>query len=375
MSTDNEIVVDPSDSSDSSDSKKPFDFADILSGMNSILQPVGAEVQMKRKNEKTGAAEECNQEEAVNITNFRIQSAAAQHAMKGMSYADRREWLVEKKEEGNVCFQEKDYEKACEMYLQAISALTMGETEEEKHDSVTNIQVPLVNNLAACYAELGKFHKVAGLCDQVLRLDPDNLKGTLRMGHALLALREHKEAKVKLERAIELSKGADVGGSGDRIARKAKKLLHHLNRSVNKDRKTVKKMMGKGLGEMYVDKKKEISSSSSSSSSSMDNEQSSQSKAQNRSSGGGGGGGSGGAANEVAKDESDVSSVDSEGEDGEYEGTFVGHFGSVGPASSLRECGDTVWQACVKRCCSCFKEKRSSQMKKEEMRRFMKKDL
>jgi len=40
--------------------------------------------------------------------------------------------LIEKKEEGNQYFQMKKYEKACEMYMQAISGLTTGDTEQEK---------------------------------------------------------------------------------------------------------------------------------------------------------------------------------------------------------------------------------------------------
>ena len=147
--------------SDGTPKKEQFDFANVLSNMNNILKPVGAEVQMKRKNERTGEAEECNQEEAVKITNFRIQAAAAQHAMKELTYVERREWLIEKKEEGNQYFHDKNYERACEMYMQAISGLTTGDTEDEKKDAIKHIQVPLVNNLAACYMALEKFDKVA----------------------------------------------------------------------------------------------------------------------------------------------------------------------------------------------------------------------
>ena len=370
---------------DSSTTKKQFDFADILQNMNHILKPVGAEVQMKRKNEKTGDAEDCDQEEAVKITNFRIQAAAAQHAMKEMSYLERKEWLVEKKDEGNVYFKEKDYEKACEMYMQAISALTTGETEEEKADAVTHIQVPLVNNLAACYAEMGNFSKVAALSNEVLRLDPNNLKATLRMGHALLNLREHKEAKIKLERAIELSKSADLHESGGKVARKAKKLLHHLTQSVNRNRQTAKKMMDNGLGAMYEDKddKDDKNDKDDKDGTSGTNDKKKKKKLQ------GSGrpigistgnseirGEAGTAQGTRLEDDSDASSVDTEDdEDGYSEGTLVGHFGSTGPtSSSLKEFGDALWNVLVDRCCHCFREKTRGEKKKEELSRFLKKN-
>ena len=335
--------------------KKQFDFADILTNMNNILKPVGAEVQMKRKNPKTGQAEETNQEEAIKITNFRIQAAAAQHAMKELTYEERKEWLIEKKNEGNTFFQNKDYEKACEMYMQAISALTTGESLEEKKDALVNIQIPLVNNLAACYAELGKFSKVAALSNEVLRLDNNNLKATLRMGHALLELREHKDAKIILEKAIELSQTAVPKGSGEKVARKAKKLLRHLNQSMNRDRKVVKKMIREGLGEMYQDKKRKTKEKAN------ENEKEIQSKELIQT------------KEDVKREgyESDISSIDTESDDDAYqEGTLVGHFGSNRPSL-----GQAIWSATVERCCSCWNESDRRKKKKEELKVLMKKVL
>jgi tetratricopeptide (TPR) repeat protein len=346
--------------------KKQFDFADVLSNMNDILKPVGAEVQMKRKNVKTGEAEECNQEEAVKITNFRIQAAAAQHAMKEMTYSERKEWLIEKKEEGNQYFQMKKYEKACEMYMQAISGLTTGDTEQEKEDAIQNIQVPLVNNLAACYVELGKFDKVAALSNEVLRLDPKNLKATLRMGHALLELREHQKSKIKLLEAIELStpsnysggSGGGGGGGNEKIARKAKKLLNHLNKLIEKDRVTTTKMMNVGLGNIYGDKKEKKKEKK------KENNQGSVKRIKKK--------------DDHDHETSDLSSIDTEDEDDggiEYEGTMIGHFGSAGPASNISDCLSAIYNAIINGLCKCFAGKRSAQKKKDEMRKLMKKKL
>ena len=376
--------------SDGTPKKEQFDFANVLSNMNNILKPVGAEVQMKRKNEKTGEAEECNQEEAVKITNFRIQAAAAQHAMKELTYVERREWLIEKKEEGNQYFHDKNYEKACEMYMQAISGLTTGDTDDEKKDAIKHIQVPLVNNLAACYMALEKFDKVAALSNEVLRLDPNNLKATLRMGHALLELREHTESKVHLLRAIELSQTStakiagdegddeqgeqgEQGGSGgsnsnsrSKVARKARKLLAHLNKSVSKNRIASTRMMNDGLGSMYQDKKIKNRSREGNEETKGVQEHTKTEVPTDGSEGVG----------------SDLSSIDTEDEgegesddDGiEYGGTMIGHFGSVGPASNLTDCMHTLWDAVVARCCRCYKTKRNGQTKRDELRQLMKKE-
>ena len=79
---------------------------------------------------------------------------------------------------------------------------------------------------------------------------------------------------------------------------------------------------------------------------------------------------------------SDLSSIDTEDEgegesddDGiEYGGTMIGHFGSVGPASNLNDCMNTLWDAVVARCCRCYKTKRNGQTKRDELRQLMKKE-
>ena len=351
---------------DNKKNKKQFDFGDILSNMNRILKPTGAEVLMKRKNERTGEVEECDQGEAVKITNYRIQSAATQHYMQGMTYDERKEWLVEKKDEGNALFQHGKFAEATECYMQAISGLTQGTTAAEKADATRTIHVPLVNNLAACFVELGEWGRAAALSDEVLKLDPDNLKALLRKGRALLCLREHDAAGEVLRRAkhraaVELSK-VDGEGAGDVTAaaaaalRKANRLLAKLRETERRHKQAARSMMQGGLGAMYDDKETAQAaatkaapttpSSSSSSSKEADTVGKAATAAQTV----------GGAADQPADEFDSESSIESDDELGQ--GTLVGQLGRrTGPASSCGACVKTLCEqlkAAVARClCRC----------------------
>ena len=319
-------------------SKKAFDFQNVLNSMNNILAPVGAEVSMKKKNARTGQVEDCDQGEAVKVTNFRIQAAAAQHAMQGMSYTERRAFLLGHKAKGNALFKERKFDEACKVYMEAVSALTQGNSEEDKVDATTNLHVPLVNNLAACFVELGEWRRAAALSNEVLKLDPRNLKALLRKGRALKHMMEHEEAAKTLREAAE--EAERVGGSAaEDIGKKAEKLLKQLEKSEKRHAKAARNMMRSGFaaGAIYEDKKPEEKGYIGSNSGGPE-----VTEVRQR--------GSSGArhgqtllAEEEEGFDTDDSSVYSEDENDH--GTLIAHFGTAGPASNCRFC----MEACMER--------------------------
>lgn len=313
--------------------KKPFDFQNILTSMNNILAPVGAEVSMKKKNARTGEVEDCDQTEAVKVTNFRIQSAAAQHAMQNMSYHERREFLIGHKEKGNALFKEKKFEEACKVYMEAVSALTQGSNEEEKEDAVQNIHVPLVNNLAACFVELGEWRRAAALSNEVLKLDKGNLKAMLRKGRALLHMHEHEEAMNTLQMTVVEAKRVS-GDMAVNVSRKAEKLLRHLRKSERLHAKAARSMMKGGFaaGAIYEDKKVR----------GISDEPIQEGQARVVGSGSTFSSPKAGKYS-ISDEDSDDSSIWSE-EEGD-QGTLVAHFGTVGPASGFHFC----MRACLER--------------------------
>lgn len=325
--------------------KQAFDFQNVLNSMNNILAPVGAEVSMKKKNARTGQVEDCDQGEAVKVTNFRIQAAAAQHAMQEMSYEERRAFLLEHKAKGNALFQERKFDEACKVYMEAVSALTEGSSEEDKADATANLHVPLVNNLAACFVELGEWRRAAALSNEVLKLDAQNLKALLRKGRALKHMMEHEEATKTLRKAI-VESGRAGGSAGKSVGKKAANLLKELEKSEKRHARAARNMMRSGFaaGAIYEDKKVE------------ENEK----QEGGRSGGGGDGGGSGvsgearqrngrGARGQslLVEEEENYDSDDSSvySEDENDHGTLIAHFGTAGPASNCMFC----MEACVGR--------------------------
>lgn len=116
-------------------------------------------------------------------------------AQKKVKEKQRRAYIdpelaVQEKEKGNDFFKKADYPNAMKHYNEAI-----------KRDPDNPI---LYSNRALCYQKLLEFHLALKDCEECVRLDPNFVKGYVRKGHALLALRDTVKAMHAFQKALEL---------------------------------------------------------------------------------------------------------------------------------------------------------------------------
>lgn len=238
-------------SSGSNSSSGTWSIAKMMGSMNQILAPVGAEVELKRKNTKTGKVENIeDQESAMKIADYSIKTQATQKAMVDLSYDERKEWVVGCKEEGNELFNQGKFSKAIEKYMQALAGITGGSNDEEKKDAIASMHVPLVNNLSACFFGLKEFKRAKALCDEALQLDKDNAKVLLRRGRAFVEIGELRSAISDFSRALELASSAH----DPRMERAARKALTDAKDQKRVAQKKAKSMMQTSMGKLYSDR-------------------------------------------------------------------------------------------------------------------------
>lgn len=130
------------------------------------------------------------------------------------------------KDEGNAHFKNKSIQEALRAYHKALlyakgvqqdlNPPVMVEprtpvTEGPVADAVTALVVTVNNNIAACLLKHTPVphERVLACCEQVIKLDPENVKAWYRKGQALCAKKSNDQAKVAVLRANRLTEGKD----------------------------------------------------------------------------------------------------------------------------------------------------------------------
>lgn len=96
----------------------------------------------------------------------------------------------EEKALGNALFQKGDYPGAIKHYTEAIAR----NPEDGK----------IYSNRAACYQKLAEPHLALKDCDECIRVEPTFVKGYIRKGYALMAMRDQSKARTAFEQALEI---------------------------------------------------------------------------------------------------------------------------------------------------------------------------
>ena len=85
--------------------------------------------------------------------------ADAADQLKDATFEKRCEWILDKKEEGNVEFKKGNYNEAMDKYLASLCGFDFKKTIDRDQQQEVNktLKVPVLNNLASCLMKLKKY--------------------------------------------------------------------------------------------------------------------------------------------------------------------------------------------------------------------------
>jgi len=153
----------------------------LLDTMNEHLREAGGSVELVRQSNGGEYYEspEDNQK-TIQAVDTKMRQTQLAHLISVLTTSEKLEWAVGVKEQGNDCYVANDFENAIQKYMDAMVGLDFGSSDEEAALTKERLQIPILNNLAACYIAKGEWRKVVRLCDQSLELEAWNLKALLR---------------------------------------------------------------------------------------------------------------------------------------------------------------------------------------------------
>jgi len=122
-----------------------------------------------------------------------------------MEFDEKLEVAKRKKEEGNELYKKGKFQKANKKYKKAVRFFENdANLKEDQKKIAESLKIPCYLNIAACKLKIGDYQDVIKNCDDVLKVQPDNVKALFRKGQALNTLDVWDEAKQLLSRALEL---------------------------------------------------------------------------------------------------------------------------------------------------------------------------
>ena len=139
------------------------------------------------------------------LTKVNVAQMGAQVAneLRGKSYDDRFNWIMQVKDEGNKLFKEEKLDEAIDIYMKALCGLDFSSYEilespqrqKEKDLKVSrDLKAPILNNIALCLNKQGKYQRANAMLDQVLDADLTNNKAWQRKIQNLILLGQVEEA-------------------------------------------------------------------------------------------------------------------------------------------------------------------------------------
>ncbi|XP_074287752.1 70 kDa peptidyl-prolyl isomerase-like [Silene latifolia] len=112
--------------------------------------------------------------------------------------------VKELKDKGNSLFRKNDFDSAAECYDEAckLLSLSLGDIGGEDIQSVSDLAVSLMSNMAACALKLEEYRAASGLCSMILNTFPRNVKALFRRAIAYMKLKRFSKAELDLVNAL-----------------------------------------------------------------------------------------------------------------------------------------------------------------------------
>jgi tetratricopeptide (TPR) repeat protein len=184
-----------------------------LDTMLKQMNKSGVSCEITRQN-KHGILEPVKEAEIKTLTT-KSTIATTASLISRLSTAEKLEWAIETKDEGNDLYQRNEYLAAMEKYVECLTASDFGQkpSEEEvalkSHDKSNNIDelvLPVLCNLAACCIQLQQWQKGVLFCDQALRIKPETIKVLYRQGICFVQTGEYQSAMKNFQLILNIYK-------------------------------------------------------------------------------------------------------------------------------------------------------------------------
>ncbi|XP_037820608.1 AH receptor-interacting protein [Lucilia sericata] len=125
-----------------------------------------------------------------------------------MSDEEKLKTSLKLKDEGNEFYKQKQFTQAEECYRTAVGLLEQLMLKEKPHDvewnDLAKLKVPVLLNYAQCRLLAQDYYAVIEHCNDVLQLDPDNVKALFRRAKAHVGAWNPQEARDDFLRAAKL---------------------------------------------------------------------------------------------------------------------------------------------------------------------------
>lgn len=161
----------------------------------------------------------------------------------------------EKRERGNYLYARSECSRAIDIYLKAISIAAddqLSHTESPAElQSLLDTRVKCYNNLAAAQLKIEAWDAAIKSSDQVLRVQPENVKALFRKGKCLANMGDYDAAILVLRRALKLEPGTKI------IQQELARLEKKSQEQTRSQKQMYQKMLGTSKDLASVDSKKQ----------------------------------------------------------------------------------------------------------------------
>jgi tetratricopeptide (TPR) repeat protein len=113
------------------------------------------------------------------------------------------------KNEGDDFLKSKQWENANNSYEKALLQLFYTFSDDPEEDKkVESIKATINLNMSMCKINLGKYEEAIGYCQEVLRIDKNNLKAMYRIAHSYFKKEKFDESRKFIDQALKINENS-----------------------------------------------------------------------------------------------------------------------------------------------------------------------
>jgi tetratricopeptide (TPR) repeat protein len=198
------------------------------------------------------------------IMYYLLLSLKAAQLTANLTPQQKIEWAAYQRKEGNKLFSQNRYQEAMDVYLTCLVAIDTSNSSQEnnprdddtlKNQCETEIQLPVLLNLALCALKLGMLSKAEKFCNYAIELKSGqtSVKSYFRRGKVRMLMGNYISAELDLDKALDLIMNSvvaddDLQNKDKRAILREKQKLQQLVVEAEKNQKMQKKAMQRLFG-------------------------------------------------------------------------------------------------------------------------------